>query len=143
MKQKPRSMRELEALPLEEAVSYWESLTDKEKLKLANAMTPEEIAAMPEEVTRHMREMKADTLERALGELEAAQATDGSFHYTGDGDSFELTEDYCQKRLADLTSKFEGETEESVGFYPYHNMRIWIESYTLLLNEYAKRKEGK
>jgi hypothetical protein len=138
---KPRTLRELEALPQEEATKIWESLSNEEKLKLANAMTSEEIAAMPQYHRETLRNMTAETLERALNELEAAQTSDGKFVFTGEGEPFELDEAYCIRRLADLTQKFEGETEESIGFYAYHNLRLWIEAYRVLLNE--QKKGGK
>lgn len=133
-------MRELEALPENEATEYWESLTQEEKVKLMNAMTTEEIDAMPKANRDGMREMAVTTLKRALGELEAAQTEDGTFIYTGDGaDPFELDKEYCTTQLTRLKERFEGQTEESLGFYGYHNLRLWIASYTLLLNEIAKR----
>lgn len=90
-----------------------------------------------------MREMTCDSLKRALGELEAIQTTDGKFIYNGDGaDPFELTEEYCATQLTRLQKAFEGETEESTGFYGYHNLRLWIDAYTLLLNEYKKKEEA-
>jgi hypothetical protein len=135
-------MRELEALPKEEATRIWESMTPMEQVRLANAMTTEEIDAMPAETTALMRNMKADTLERALGELESARTTDGRFMYIGDGETFELTEEYCQRRLTKLSKSFELETEESLGFYAYHTLRLWVEAYTLLLDEYKKKEEG-
>lgn len=139
---KPRTMRELEALPENEATEYWESLTQEEKVKLMNAMTTEEINAMPKNNRDGMREMAVTTLKRALGELESAQATDGKFIYTGDGaEPFELDEEYCTTQLTRLTGRFEGQTEESLGFYGYHNLRLWIASYTLLLDEIRKRED--
>jgi hypothetical protein len=136
---KPRTIRELDALPKDEAAKIWASLSEEEQVKLANAMTAEEIAAMPKKLTDVMRGMKANTLNRALGELEAAQTTEGTFIFTGDGDTFELTEEYCTRRLTELKTKFEGETEESIGFHGYHNLRLWIEAYEVLLNEYKKK----
>lgn len=78
-------MRELEALPQEEATKIWEALSQEEKVKLMNAMTTEEIEAMPKKNRDAMREMTCTTLKRALGELEAVQAADGKFIYNGDG----------------------------------------------------------
>lgn len=90
-----------------------------------------------------MREMTCDTLKRALGELESIQTDDGKFIYNGDGaDPFELTEEYCTTQLTRLQKEFEGETEESTGFYGYHNLRLWIDAYTLLLNEHKKKEEA-
>lgn len=140
---KPRTMRELEALPEAEATEFWESLSQGEKVKLMNAMTTEEIEAMPKEYRDAMREMTCDTLKRALGELESIQTDDGKFIYNGDGaDPFELTEEYCTTQLTRLQKEFEGETEESTGFYGYHNLRLWIDAYTLLLNEHKKKEEA-
>lgn len=127
---------------MEEATKIWESLNNEEKLKLANAMTSEEIAAMPEYHRETMRNAEAKTLDRALRELEAAQTTDGKIVFTGEGKPFELTAEYCTERIADLTQKFEGGTEESLGFYVYHNLRLWIEAYKTLLTEHEKKKES-
>lgn len=136
----PRTMRELEALPEDEATKIWEALSDEEKVKLMNAMTTEEIEAMPKQNRDAMREMTCTTLKRALGELEAVQATDGKFIYSGDGaDPFELDKEYCTTQLTRLKKNFEGQTEESLGFYGYHNLRLWIDAYTLLLNEINKK----
>jgi len=137
----PRTMRELEALPQDEATQIWESLNQEEKVKLMNAMTTEEIEAMPKKNRDAMREMTCTTLKRALGELESIQTTDGKFIYNGDGaNPFELTEEYCTKQLTRLKGSFEGGTEESLGFYGYHNLRLWIDAYTLLLDEYRRGK---
>lgn len=136
---KPRTMRELEALPHDEATKIWESLSQEEKVKLMNAMTTEEIEAMPKNNRDGMREMTCTTLQHALGELEAVQTTDGKFIYNGDGaDPFELDEEYCTTQVTRLKKSFDGETEESLGFYGYHNLRLWIDAYTLLLNELKK-----
>lgn len=139
----PRTIRELEALPEDEATKIWEALSQEEKVKLMNAMTSEEIEAMPKNNRDGMREMTCNTLKRALGELEAVQSADGKFIYNGDGaDPFELDEEYCTTQLTRLKKNFEGQTEESLGFYGYHNMRLWIDAYTFLLNEIDKREEG-
>lgn len=136
----PRTMRELEALPEDEATKIWEALSGEEKVKLMNAMTTEEIEAMPKRNRDAMREMTCTTLKRALGELEAVEATDGKFIYNGDGaDPFELDKEYCTTQLTRLKKNFEGQTEESLGFYGYHNLRLWIDAYTFLLNEINKK----
>jgi hypothetical protein len=139
----PRTMRDLEALPQEEATRIWEALTSEQQVRLANAMSAEEIAAMPATLREPLRAMSAKTLDSALNELEAARTTDSTFIFTGEGESFELTEEYCTKQLSYLSRKFEGETEESLGFYAYHNLRLWIEAYEVLMNEHRKRKESK
>lgn len=139
---KPRTMRELEALPKKDAFNYWKSLSTSERVKLANAMSTEEIDAMPKELTDSMRSLSAKTLDRALNELEAVRTEEGTFIFSRDDTSYEITKDYCAERLADLKEKFDGETEESLGFHAYHNMRLWIEAYETLLKEFDNQNQA-
>lgn len=139
---KPRTMRELEALPKEEAFKYWKSLSTTERVRLANAMSTEEIDALPKELTDSMRNLSAKTLNRALNELEAVRTEEGTFIFSRDDTSYEMTKEYCTERLADLKEKFEGETEESLGFHAYHNLRLWIEAYETVLHEFDDQEPG-
>lgn len=80
------------------------------------------------------------TLGQALSELTAAETSDGRFIFIGDGDTFDLTEEYCNKRVKTLEAALDGETEESLGFYGYHNMRLWVEAFKIIIAEHKKRK---
>ena len=139
----PRTLRELEQMPTAEAHAYWESLTGREQIRLANAMTPEEVEALPAEVKARFRNHSITTVPAALHELDAVLTPEGKFiHRSEDGEEIELTEEYCQYGLILLLDGFAEESEATIGFFHYHNQRLWIESYELLLSEYAKRKQG-
>lgn len=132
---KPRSVRDLEKMTESEVEAFRSALSDEEMARFLSTITPEEIEAIPEETRENMRSARANTLERALSELEAEKLSDGRFMFAGEGEAFEITAGYCRKRLLDLAPRLEKETEESLYFYGYHNLRLWVEAYNFLLQE--------
>lgn len=130
---------EVQNLSEEEAQVFWDSLSPEETVRFANYFKPEWIEPIPAEYQESVRAMRANSLELALNELEAVQAEDGKFIFDGecdeDDEAFELNADYCRKRLAELAPKLVNGTEETLTFYGYHNIRLWVEAYNLLLKE--------
>ena len=80
------------------------------------------------------------TLQEALGTLESEERPDGSFWYSGgQWEAFLLSDNYCTIRLADLQEALTRLTDEGWDFDEFHNVRLWVASYEIILNEIRTR----
>lgn len=84
-----------------------------------------------------------ESLSDALNELEGEETADGTFVYTGEGDSYPIDEAYCLAELEVLDTAPALANDEGIDFWPYHNLRFWKQSLNLVLAEIRKREAGK
>lgn len=117
----------------------WSEMTPREKFRLANSMTTEEINTINPAKVSDYRVAVVDHLETALDEL-GLEEVEGRYFTTGNNEiRHEITTNDCLTNIKLLKLTFDTETEESMGFYNYHRCRLWIQAYEFLVDEMQSR----
>lgn len=83
--------------------------------------------------------LNVENLKQALSELEITEKEDGTFfHEDEDFNVAIIDEQYCLDRLKEMTDD-PVESDEGIDFYPYHNVRLWKQAYSIVLDEILRR----
>lgn len=84
------------------------------------------------------RNLQVTDLKTALAELELTEREDGTFFYDDEDSNILINEEYCLRRLKEFEAN-PIESDEGIDFYPFHNVRLWTQSYRIVLDEIRKR----
>lgn len=76
-------------------------------------------------------------LDEACYEIECDYRGD-KFYYSGEGDEFEIDEDYCKENIKLFEDEVWEEGEKETNYY--HNYRLARDSYEMILNEINRLK---